>query len=64
MQTASEESYRDSTNLQSKLQLHQAFDAELAANQDRVNLVQMVTEHTHSQYIKLMNFKISQEISC
>lgn len=42
MQTASEESYRDSTNLQSKLQLHQAFDAELAANQDRVNLVQMV----------------------
>ena len=43
MQTASEESYRDMTNLQSKLQLHQAFEAELTANQERVEAVQKVT---------------------
>lgn len=42
MQTASEESYLNMTNLQGKLQLHQAFDAELTANQARVNLVQKV----------------------
>lgn len=42
MQTASEESYKDPSNLQSKLQLHQAFEAEQAANQERVDAVQKV----------------------
>ena len=36
---ASDESYRDPTNLQSKLQKHQAFEAELSANKGRVDSV-------------------------
>ncbi|XP_065916481.1 spectrin alpha chain, non-erythrocytic 1-like [Dysidea avara] len=36
MQTASDESYKDPTNLQGKLQKHQAFEAEVAANEERV----------------------------
>lgn len=47
MQTASEESYRDMTNLQSKLQMHQAFEAELTANQERVEAVQKVWMGSH-----------------
>ena len=39
---ASDESYRDPTNLQGKLQKHQAFEAELIANSERVNAVEMV----------------------
>ncbi|XP_055376264.1 spectrin beta chain, non-erythrocytic 1 isoform X2 [Condylostylus longicornis] len=37
MQTAVDENYRDPTNLQSKLQKHSAFDAELITNSPRVN---------------------------
>ncbi|XP_043236847.1 spectrin beta chain, non-erythrocytic 2-like isoform X8 [Amphibalanus amphitrite] len=36
MQVACDESYRDPTNLQSKIQKHQAFEAELQANAGRV----------------------------
>ena len=32
LQTASDESYRDPTNLQAKIQKHQAFEAEIAAH--------------------------------
>jgi spectrin alpha len=39
MKLAVEESYRDPTNVQSKHQKHQAFEAELAANSDRLQLV-------------------------
>ena len=42
MTVASDESYRDPTNLQGKLQKHQAFEAELTANSERVNAVKMV----------------------
>lgn len=35
-QVAQEESYRDPTNIQSKHQKQQAFEAELAANADRI----------------------------
>ncbi|XP_014213231.1 spectrin beta chain, non-erythrocytic 1 isoform X2 [Copidosoma floridanum] len=38
-QVASDESYRDSTNLQSKIQKHAAFESELAANKGRVSAV-------------------------
>ena len=41
-QIATDESYRDPTNLQGKLQRHQAFEAEVSANRggiDRINLV-------------------------
>ena len=44
MQTASDESYRDPTNLQSKLQKHQAFEAELSANKGRVDSVRQVKQ--------------------
>ena len=36
---ASDESYCDPTNLQSKLQKHQAFEAELSANKERVDTI-------------------------
>ncbi|XP_052120778.1 spectrin beta chain, non-erythrocytic 1 isoform X4 [Frankliniella occidentalis] len=37
LQVASDESYRDPTNLQSKIQRHAAFESELTANRARVN---------------------------
>ncbi|XP_028029643.1 spectrin alpha chain isoform X2 [Bombyx mandarina] len=39
MQLATEESYKDPTNIQSKHQKHQAFEAELAANAERIQSV-------------------------
>jgi spectrin alpha len=36
MQIASDESYKDPTNLQGKLQKHQAFEAEVSANEERI----------------------------
>lgn len=39
LQLATEESYRDPANIQSKHQKHQAFEAELAANADRIQAV-------------------------
>lgn len=39
MQIALDDNYRDPTNLQSKIQKHAAFDAELNANTNRIELV-------------------------
>merc|ERR1719458_1937416 len=39
LQLAEEESYKDHANIQSKHQKHQAFEAELAANADRIQSV-------------------------
>ncbi|XP_065169865.1 spectrin alpha chain isoform X2 [Atheta coriaria] len=39
LQLATEESYKDPANIQSKHQKHQAFEAEIAANADRVQSV-------------------------
>ncbi|KAL5008187.1 hypothetical protein ScPMuIL_013768 [Solemya velum] len=39
LQVALDDSYRDLTNLQAKLQKHQAFEAEVTANRNRVDLV-------------------------
>ncbi|XP_076343494.1 spectrin alpha chain-like isoform X2 [Tachypleus tridentatus] len=39
IQIATDESYRDPANIQSKHQKHQAFEAEIAANADRVQAV-------------------------
>jgi spectrin alpha len=36
LQSATDASYRDPTNLQGKLQKHQAFEAEVAANEERI----------------------------
>jgi len=41
LQTASDESYRDPTNLQAKIQKHQAFEAEVAAH---ANAIQQLDE--------------------
>nr|XP_032800960.1 spectrin alpha chain, non-erythrocytic 1 isoform X8 [Petromyzon marinus] len=40
MKTATDESYKDPTNLQGKVQKHQAFEAELSANQSRLEALQ------------------------
>jgi len=40
---ASDESYRDPTNLKGKLQKHQAFEAEVTANRKRVDVVSAVS---------------------
>lgn len=39
MKVAGDESYRDPTNLQSKLQKHSTFEAELLANKGRLDRV-------------------------
>ena len=43
----SDESYRDPTNLQGKMQKHQAFEAELSANKRRIDLVHAVGRHSN-----------------
>ena len=40
LQAAQDESYKDPTNLESKLQKHQAFEAELTAHEDVIDAVQ------------------------
>lgn len=42
LQIALDESYRDPTNLQAKIQKHVAFDAEVSANRNRVDSVKEV----------------------
>ena len=42
MTVASDESYRDPTNLQGKLQKHRAFKVELIANSGQVKSVEMI----------------------
>ena len=44
MQIATDESYRDPTNLQGKLQKHLAFEAELTTNKRRLEGVTMVCD--------------------
>ena len=39
LQVALDESYKDPINLQAKMQKHQAFEAELASNRNRVDAV-------------------------
>ena len=42
IQVASDESYRDPTNLQDKIQKHQAFESELTTNEGQVQEVEKV----------------------
>ncbi|XP_052269284.1 spectrin beta chain, non-erythrocytic 1-like isoform X3 [Dreissena polymorpha] len=53
LQIALDETYRDPTNLQAKIQKHQAFEAEVMANRNRVDAVndmgQELTEEHHYQ---------------
>ena len=39
---ATDESYKDPTNLKAKLQKHQAFDAEITANEERIQTLAKV----------------------
>ena len=58
LQTASDESYKDPTNLQAKIQKHQAFEAEVAAHAnsldelDRSGYKMVNEEHYESETIK------------
>jgi len=42
MQIAADGSYQDPKNLQGKLQRHKAFEAELAANKDGIDRINVV----------------------
>jgi spectrin beta len=44
--TATDESYRDLTNLPEKLKKHQAFEAELKANNERLKDINEVITNT------------------
>lgn len=45
LQTASDASYKDPTNLQAKVQKHEKFDAEVKANEERIqSMVRKGTE--------------------
>jgi len=58
LQTASDESYKDPTNLQAKIQKHQAFEAEVAAHANAIDVLDetgkemIADEHFASETIK------------
>lgn len=52
LQAASDESYKDPTNLQAKIQKHQAFEAEVAAHSNAI----VVLDNTGSEMIKQQHF--------
>ena len=48
LQVANDESYRDPTNLENKLQKHQEFEAEVNANEQRIqNIAQVCSSCFH-----------------
>lgn len=55
LQAASDESYKDSTNLQAKIQKHQAFEAEVAAHSNAI----VVLDNTGQEMIKQNHFASS-----
>ena len=48
---ATDESYRDPTTLLSKLQKHQAFEAELSANKGRVDSVTEILVFVENKFV-------------
>lgn len=52
LQAASDESYKDPTNLQAKIQKHQAFEAEVAAHSNAI----VVLDNTGSEMISAGHF--------
>lgn len=52
LQAASDESYRDPTNLQAKIQKHQAFEAEVSAHSNAI----VVLDNTGQEMIKQQHF--------
>lgn len=57
LKTASDENYLDPTNLQTKVQKHQNFEAELEANKNRIETIQQTGEQLISE-----NHYASEEI--
>ena len=53
LQTASDESYKDPTNLQAKIQKHQAFEAEVAAHSNAI----VVLDNTGMEMINQEHFQ-------
>lgn len=56
LQAASDESYKDPTNLQAKIQKHQAFEAEVSAHSNAIVLLdntgqEMIAQHHFSSDI-------------
>ena len=53
MQVATDESYRDPTNLEGKLQKHQKFEAEITPNEQRIHAIAQVglTVTTHGTFV-------------
>ena len=56
LQTASDESYKDPTNLQAKIQKHQAFEAEVAAHSNAI----VVLDNTGMEMINQDHFQKSE----
>ena len=52
LQAASDESYRDPTNLQAKIQKHQAFEAEVAAHSNAI----VTLDNTGTEMISQQHF--------
>lgn len=52
MQVATDESYKDPTNLEGKLQKHQKFEAEITPNEQRIHAIAQVSlaGYSHSLY--------------
>ncbi|XP_068689103.1 spectrin beta chain-like isoform X1 [Montipora foliosa] len=59
LQTASDESYKDPANLESKLQKHQAFEAELTAHEEAIDAVR----ETGEELIASEHFA-AEEVDC
>ena len=48
---AMDESYRDPTNLQGKIQKHQAYEAELTSNRKRIDVVSEVSNNNNNNVL-------------
>ena len=63
---ATDESYKDPTNLKAKLQKHQAFEAEITANEERIQNLAKVTTLSYINpfhYSLLSTFKFCVHIT-
>ena len=57
LQLAEEETYKDPANIQSKHQKHQAFEAELGANADRIQSVLAMGQNLVNVIANICNLK-------
>lgn len=65
LKTASDESYRDLTNIERKLQKHEAFECELRANEGQLRNINKVSFYIYElnlNYI-IINFSVWSEFN-